>query len=265
MTHDRNQPPGKALFRDLEEEALILTDWGRGGSADPFTEGADLPEAVLGLLDGTPSGKEAEAARTLLASDPDLARRFGELVAALRETGGSVDAHDAPAALLREAVERVPAVADSPARRSWSTSLREMMSLSPGWTVAGVAATAALVLFFVRSAPLEHETPAYRAARSGTSAVVLHTPEDGGLASGPVTLSWEPVAGAVEYRVVLHDLKAGKILEAGRTGGTTLLIDPESLGWLESGSGITWVIHVRTADGSHASSAPSSFRWSPSR
>jgi hypothetical protein len=67
--------------RETAEEAFLLQSW---SDALPDSDADDVPEDILGLLDGTLSGPEAAAARERLARDPALARAAGALLAELQ-------------------------------------------------------------------------------------------------------------------------------------------------------------------------------------
>lgn len=241
------------------QEALLLRAW-----ADSLDDSEELPEEVLGLLDGTLQGADAERARRLLAEQPDLARAAAQFVDSLRDTEIGAG-EEAPGRLLAEALDRVPATSADPAPRGLTARLLGWLSGGAAPTLGAVAAAALLVIFVARErTPLPVEEPTLRAVATDTASITIVSPEPGTELRGDVTLEWEATSGAVRYRVVIVDLADGGVIDAGRTEETRLVVGNdflrEHLG-ADAARSLHWIVRARLIDGTEVSSEPRRLTW----
>ncbi len=259
------------------EEMLLLSAWAEeesrredpGGGADPPVE---IPEAVLGLLDGTAGAEEAERARALLASDARLAVEYGRLAASLRELPERVPAAEPPEALRQAALGRIPGVrTDRPSAPAWSAVLEWVRALWCGPRVpvfAAMAATALLVTFVVLDSDRSDSgTVVFRSSDSSPRVVTRIKPASGLRVEGDVRFVWQALDEATAYRLVLVSPTDGEILELGPTADTSLVAKADQLASPFRARGeqdLLWTIRARLVDGTEASSSPGALHWTRS-
>lgn len=263
----RKRPDGDGSERDAPEseapeEALLLSAWAEGLPAAD-----EIPEDVLGLLDGTLDEAEAARVRRRLAADPALARAAGDLVASWREISEPLG-RDVPERLLREATDLVPPKAAPDARPGLLSRLLEWTRLPAAPGLAAAAAGVLLIGFVLLERgriPAPTEDPPLRSAPTTQGAIALSTPEADARVTGDVELRWEAVPGAVRYRVVLVSAEDGEVAEAGHTDGTRLTAPAAELSrhFGEDGPrSLHWIVRARLLDGTEISSAPRRITWS---
>lgn len=263
---DRKGPPGPterdAPEREAPEEALLLSEW-----AAEVPEADELPQEILGLLDGTLTGEEAERARARLAADPSLARAAGELVAAWRDLSAAPGA-EVPAALHREALDLVPVSRRPETRRGFLARLLEWTRIPAAPGFAAAAAVVLLIGFVLMErerAPLRTEAPSLRSTPAPQGAIALVSPAADARVTGDLAMRWEAVPGAARYRVVLVDAGDGSVAEAGHTEGTELTAPAAELARRFEGDGphaLHWIVRARLLDGTEVSSGPRRVTWS---
>ncbi len=262
MSRDRaDGPDGKSMTppeAESPEEAALLRAWAEG-----LEEAEELPEEILGLLDGTLSGPEADAVRRRLAEDPSLARAAGSFAASLRETVPGVTPEEAPPKLFAEAADRVPV--EEPTG-SWAERFRSFLRAARFPAAAAVGAAALLVTFVLQ----ERQTapppvPTLRSADPAPLTLALTAPDADARVRGDLTLRWEAVEGALRYRVVLVDSEGGEVFDAGHTETTALTAEGDRLAehfGAETSRALHGIVRARLLDGSEISSAPRRIVWS---
>jgi hypothetical protein len=275
MTRDAEPERPDRSDESLLEEALLLA---AGLAETPPADSADeespeLPEEILGLLDGTASPEEAERARARLADDPRLAREFGRVASSLARLEESPVSVEAPAELYAEALAlgdrtAVREEAGSPAAAGEGTSiweaLRRLFAGARAPLFAAGAAAVLLVTFVVRdSGRHEPASGEYRAVPETPGPVERRSPEDGAILSSDTLFEWTEVDGATRYRVILVDPRGGEMLELGPTTGTSLVASGDRLEEAFAGSSreILWTVRALLLDGTETSSSPGELRW----
>jgi hypothetical protein len=243
--------------RETAEEAFLLQSW---SDALPDSDADDVPEDILGLLDGTLSGPEAAAARERLARDPALAKAAGALLAEMRSSAADPPAAlEPPGALLSEAIERGSRSSDD--RPSLARRFRDLFSGSP-WPGLAAGLAGIVVVAVLLRGPFSTAPSTTLRGTEVADVVSLLAPREGARLEGDVELRWAPVANAVRYRVVLADLAAGTMRELPQTAEPRLLVPEATLAMLASEEReIHWTVHVRLRDGAETSSAPGRFFW----
>lgn len=253
------ESPGSPPEAESPEEALLLQAWAAG-----IPDEEDLPEEVLGLLDGTLAGAEAESARRRLAADPSLARAAGGLLASLRETAANVEPREAPARLFAEVADLVPV--EPPRARGWRERLGAFLDAARVPALAAAGAAILLVTFVLQERdPATPPTPVVRSGDPAPLILTLTSPNADARVRGDLTLTWEPVEGALRYRVVLVESTEGEVLDAGHTEGTSLVTPAGQLaGHFGDAPTLTLygIVRARLVDGSEVSSPPRRIVWS---
>ena len=256
------------------EEALLLSAWAEeesrpGEPEDDAGPKVEIPEEVLGLLDGTAQGQDAKRAQALLACDPRLTAEFGGLAASFREWPGRCPPADPPESLHREALGRV---SREPLRRfpawSWPGIGESVRALWCGPRVpvfAAMAATVLLVTFVVLdSGRSESGAPVYRSSGSGPQVVTRIGPEGEARVSGDVRFAWRALEEALAYRLILVSPKDGGVLELGPTADTSFVAEAGQLASTFRARGeqaLLWTVRARLVDGTEVSSSPGTLRW----
>lgn len=254
----RREPPEppEAVAPD---DAALLEGW--AGAIEPAEE---LPEDVLGLLDGSARGPDADRARRRLVDEPALARAVGDFVASWRGVDPRTVDPGPPGTLITEVLDRVPASVshDRPGRFErlveWARA-----TVTPG--LATVAAGVLLVTFVVRDRAPTPPVDALRTDSVAPAALLPISPAAGDAVTGPIDFRWQEVAQAVRYRVVLVDADDGTVIVVGSTEAQELSV-PASFLTGRFGStaprSFHWMVRARLIDGREVSSEPWRLTWS---
>lgn len=247
--------------REHVEEAFLLQAWSDGLPASDFDE---IPEDVLGLLDGSLTGPEADAAREKLSRDPQLAKAARTLLAEMRDAVADPPTpREPPGRLLSDAIE-LGRDARAPEARTLAQRLGDLFRGSPWPGLAAGLAGVFVVAVLLRGPFTGASTDTLRGAET-QEVVELVAPIEGSRLEGDVELRWSSVPDAVRYRVVLAELSTGTLRELPPTRETRVLIPRATLQALAPKEReIHWTVHVRRRDGSETSSAPGRFVWLPS-
>lgn len=245
MSDDRLRPPEE----DHADEALLWRSWAEDSIVDSDVE---LPEDILGLLDGRTQGDAAAAARRRLAEDPRLARAFGELAAMLRDSG-DVPAVDPPGPHVVDLM--APALAPPEPKPRRFDFWRELFRSPAPVAFATMAAVA--VVFFALRPPADSPPPTLRG--DAAAGVALMRPTADAVATGDVPFTWEPFAGAQSYVLVLLSTEPTGGIRTFPAEGPELTLRAAELG--NAPATFTWSVRARLADGRELSSAPRTLRW----
>ncbi len=259
----REAGPGRSKARADREflnDAILLAAQTAATSRGGPEADMEIPEDVLGILDGTATREDADRAMRLLSEDPALARAFGQLAETIRKVPAEIEG-EGPAPASAAATRSRP----EPRPAGILDALRDMFS---GPRTPLLAASAAAVLLvtiaILNSERTSDPAPTYRKAPHGPSVVSRTSPEDGVTLRGDVLFEWIAAVGATDYRVVLIDPGSGLMLDLGPTAETTLTADGSAIGKVFPGSGtreLLWSVRARKLDGTEASSAPGEFLW----
>ncbi len=162
-----------------------------------------------------------------------------------------------------DAIEETPLRTESLPRPGPISRLADWLG---GVTTPGLAAAVAAVLlitFVLREREPTPPTGETLRASEVQSPIALRSPEASVELSTDVEFSWEPMAGAVRYRVLLVSLESGDVASVGHTQNTTLLASGTDLSE-RLGPGthdVHWIVRARLLDGSEISSEPRRLTW----